>query len=501
MNSKTLILTSINESYVKILCEPGLAYELHDYFSFKVPNAHFNPLFKAKVWNGKIYLFNIKTGLIYKGLIKKVAEFCEERGYIWHYDNEDLYDMEFSVKEAEDFIQKLKPKFTPHQHQLDAFVHGIRMKRAVLVSPTASGKSFLIYLLSLYLLGKTFKKGLIIVPRVSLVTQLYKDFKDYSELNGWDVDSSCHMVYSGKPKETKSPLTITTWQSLQNMPAEFFEQFDFVVQDECHNTKAKVLTHIICSLVNAKVKLGVTGTLSNGEQVHELVVEGLFGPPKKIVDTSSLIQKKLLSDFEIKCLVLKYSQEDTKLVSKMTYQEEVNFLISNPRRNKFIENLALSLKGNTLVLFQFVEKHGEVLCKDLMKMDPSRQIYFVSGKVEAEVREEIRGIVEKSENAIIVASFGTYSEGINIRNLHNIIFASPSKARIRILQSIGRMLRIADQKTFATLYDIADDLRTKTRDNFTIKHFAERVKIYSEEKFKFKMYWIGVPENGTDKVP
>jgi superfamily II DNA or RNA helicase len=121
-----------------------------------------------------------------------------------------------------------------------------------------------------------------------------------------------------------------------------------------------------------------------------------------------------------------------------------------------------------------------------------RKVFFVDGDVETEIREEIRKIMETENDAIVVASFGTFSTGTNIRNLHNIIFASPSKSRVRNLQSIGRGLRQSDGKEMATLYDIADDLRHKKRMNFTLQHFVERVKIYNEEKFPFKIYNIGL---------
>ena len=162
----------------------------------------------------------------------------------------------------------------------------------------------------------------------------------------------------------------------------------------------------------------------------------------------------------------------------------------NAQRNAFVKNLTLSLKGNSLVLFNLVEKHGKVLFKMIEAEKGNRKVFFVYGGTDVEVRESIRAITEEENDAIIVASYGTFSTGINIRNLHNVIFASPSKSRIRNLQSIGRGLRKGDNKESAVLFDISDDFRVGKFTNFTLKHFVERVKIYEDEKFTYKFYNI-----------
>ena len=159
-------------------------------------------------------------------------------------------------------------------------------------------------------------------------------------------------------------------------------------------------------------------------------------------------------------------------------------------RSVFIKNLALSLDGNSLILFQFVEKQGKPLFNLIQTEAKERKVFFIFGGTEVETRESIRAITEKESNAIIIASYGTFSTGINIRNLHNVIFASPSKSRVRNLQSIGRGLRKGDNKETATLFDIADDMRIGKHANFTLNHFIERVKIYDEEKFNYKFYNI-----------
>jgi superfamily II DNA or RNA helicase len=297
---------------------------------------------------------------------------------------------------------------------------------------------------------------------------------------------------SGQEKNTDCRIVVSTWQSLYKMRRDYFSQYDVVIGDECHLFKAKSLTSIMTKLIDCKYRFGFTGTL-DGTQTHKLVLEGLFGRSKQFVKTRELIDQNVLANFKIKALVLKYKESERKQVSKMKYQDEIDFIVGNTRRNKFIKSLAVSLTGNTLLLFQYVDKHGRILYDEINKVTTSdRKVFFVYGGTNAETREQIRAITEEEENAIIIASYGTFSTGINIRNLHNIIFASPTKSRIRNLQSIGRGLRKGESKDKATLYDIADDLRNKSSVNYTLKHFSERIKIYSEEEFDYKIYNINL---------
>ena len=477
-----LSIYNINEVYVGIDCPEGASYELREYFTFQVPGYQFTPQYRNKLWDGKIRLWDTRTRRIYRGLVPYIVKFCEEREYDWEYDNE-VYDEEFSLSEAEQFISKLNLTLEPRDYQIDAFVHAIRTRRSLLLSPTASGKSLIIYLLVRYYSSRT----LIIVPTISLVSQLATDFADY----GFESDRFVHRIYGGEDKQTNKPITISTWQSLYKLPKKYFEQFDVIIGDEAHLFKAKSLASIMENLENSKYRFGFTGTL-DGTKTHKLVLEGLFGTVRKVTTTKELMTQGHVADFTIKCLLLKHGDSICQAAKNFTYPQEIEYLVLNESRNKFISNLALSLEGNTLVLYQFVDKHGVILHDIINKASTGQRVFFVSGNVDGEAREEIRKIVEKETNAIIVASYGTFSTGINIKNLHNIIFASPSKSRVRNLQSIGRGLRISETKTSATLFDIADDLRHKKHENFTLKHFAERIKIYSEEKFDFRIYKIGL---------
>ena len=484
-----------DEVYAKVTCEKHITKELSEYFTFFVPGYQFVPAYRNRIWDGKIRMFNLQTNQIYLGLLPYIESFCNERSYTFDYGDPrpDVED-DYSVYHAKKFVDSLNihargEPIEIREHQLDAYIHAMQKRRALLVSPTASGKSLIIYLIFRQLHQYQNLKGLIIVPTTSLVEQLYSDFGDYNDGEMTNV----HRIYQGKEKDTDKPLTISTWQSLYKLPKEYFHQFDYIIGDEAHLFKAQSLTTILTSCVNAKYRIGLTGTL-DGTKTHKLVLEGLFGTVKKVISTKELIDKQQLSNFEIKCLVLKHTDEECLKAKDKTYQEEIEYLISHEARNKFIKNLAVSLGKNTLILFQMVDKHGRILY-DMIKNTKNisnRKVFFIYGGTETTDREEIRKIMEIENDAIIVASFGTFSTGINIRNLHNIIFAMPTKSSIRTLQSIGRGLRQSDGKEIATLYDIADDLRYKKHMNYTLKHFLERTKIYNEERFPFKIYKIGL---------
>jgi superfamily II DNA or RNA helicase len=486
----TLIIEKRNEVYLTVDCDPNIQREISEFFTFYVPGYKFMPAFRNRMWDGKIRLFSQKTKEIYFGLYPYIKAFAEERGYHIVCGKDVDIDNKVDKEVVTKFSNSLGQKFEARDYQIDAIYHSLKRNRALLLSPTASGKSFIIYSLIRYythlIKEDVNNRILLIVPTTSLVEQMYSDFESY----GWNVKKNCHRLYSGYSNKTDKKVLISTWQSLYKLPKEYFKQFGVVFGDEAHLFKSKSLTEIMTKLIDCKYRIGLTGTL-DGAHTHKLVLEGLFGAVNKVTSTKKLMDKKQLSDLVVRCLILKHTESNSKIVANGKYQDEIDYLVSNKSRQNFIRNLTLKLKGNTLVLFQLVEKHGKGLYEIIReRTKQGREVFYVHGGVDTEEREKVREITEKSDNAIIVASYGTFSTGINIRNLHNIIFASPSKSRIRNLQSIGRGLRLGDNKVNATLYDIADDLTYKSKENYTLKHFQERINIYTEEEFDYEIHNI-----------
>ena len=482
----SLIISKKNEVHLHIESDIHVYYELADYFTFEVPGAKFMPTYKNKYWDGKIRLFNIQNGEIYVGLLDKIIQFCKDHEYTYEFKKNDYYGLPFEVnptisKEGvKDYVTSIS-KYKPRDYQVDGIYDALKHNRKLLISPTASGKSLMIYGIVRYFVERN-QNTLIVVPTTSLVEQMYKDFADY----GWDVGSYCHKIYAGKERDTDAQVIITTWQSIYKLPRKYFERFSVVVGDEAHQFKSKSLISIMTKLGNAKYRYGFTGTL-DGTQTHKWLLEGLFGPSYKIIKTDELMKKGHVATLDINVLLLKHPPNKFE-----TFEDEIQYIITHNRRNNFIRNLALDLKGNTLILFARVEGHGEPLY-NLINTNSiiERHVFFVHGGVATEDRERIREITESENNAIIVASYGTFSTGINIKNLHNIIFASPSKSRIRNLQSIGRVLRKGSNKSKATLYDIADDISYKSRRNYTLNHLIERIKVYNEENFNYDI--VNIP--------
>ena len=489
---ETIRIRKLNHSIIHVECERGVGAELREFFSFYVPGYKFMPAFRNRLWDGKIRLFNQINGQISAGLFPQIVTFAEKREYeikILESDygnpNEgNKINPEFMMK----FVDALKLPFKIRDYQFDAVCTGIQRKNAILLSPTGSGKSLIIYVLMRYLISSFEQDVLVIVPTTSLVEQMYNDFKTY----GYDVEKYCHRIYSGKDKNTTKRIIISTWQSIYRFQPDWFSRFGTVFGDECHGFKSKSLTTIMNKCVEAEYRFGTTGTL-DGALTHELVLQGLFGKVYRVTSTRELQDNDTLAKLSIRRIILDHNEEIKKNFGKKTYQEEIEFIVTNVKRNTFIKNLTLDLKGNTLVLYNYVEKHGKPLYNMIKdEAAENRKIFFVSGETAATDREAIRGIVEKQKNSITVASLGTFSTGINIRNLHNIVFASPSKSQIRVLQSIGRGLRKTDDGINTTLYDIIDDIIWKSRKNFGILHADERLRIYGREKFNHKTYRVSL---------
>jgi superfamily II DNA or RNA helicase len=486
-----LVISKVNDVFIRIECDTGVRQELADYFTFYVPGYKFMPAFKNKMWDGKIRLYDLRSLTLYVGLLDYVKKFAEERDYVVE-QNFNGHIAKINEEDVKLFRQKiLNVPFEPHEYQYTAVTHALRNKRALLLSPTSSGKSFIIYILTRFFFEAIKgKRMLLIVPTTSLVEQMRSDFLSYAQNDDGFDESMIHTIYSGKEKDTLAPIVITTWQSIYKMPKQWFEPFRMVVGDEAHTFQAKSLSSIMEKLTDCPYRFGLTGTL-DGTLTHKLVLEGLFGPVYQVTTTKALMDNDQIAKLDIKCLVLKYSDEECKQVKGKTYAEEIDFIVSHTKRNNFVRNLALSQKGNTLVLFNLVEKHGKPLFRMIQeKAAEGRKIFYVSGETAVDDREAIRAITEKEKDAIIVASLGTFSTGINIRNLHNVIFASPSKSQIKVLQSIGRGLRKSDDGRDTTLYDICDDLHWKTNKNFTLQHAGIRVQIYTKEQFNYKIHEI-----------
>ncbi len=485
-----------NEVFFNVECDMGVGFELNDFFSFFVPGYQHMPLFKMRAWDGKVSLYNQYKQELYIGLYDHLKEFIKARKYELELVESAAYgipgvESNILPEEITDYINTLKPEHLElREYQIAAIYNAIRFKRKTIVSPTASGKSFIIYCITQYILDNHDGDVLIVVPTTSLVLQMKGDFKSYGME---DPDDLIHTIpMDGKTPKKGCRIVISTWQSLMNVQSSWFNRFEGVFIDECHTSKSKELQKLLEKMANTPYRYGTTGSLDN-TKTHSMMIQAVLGPIMKVTTTRKLIDDGHVSDIDIQVVVLDYSKDTKAMLKKCDYQQEIDFIVAHDRRNKFLRNLALSMEGNTLLLFNYVDKHGKVLYDMIKEKAGDRKVFFVHGQVEAEAREEVRKLTEEAKNAIIVASVGTFSAGINIKNLHNVIFGIPSKSVIRVLQSIGRGLRKAEGKTHFRLFDIADDLSgSKKNKNYTYKHLIERLKIYTAEQFPYKIVEVKI---------
>ncbi len=499
----TLIVETVNNSFIYIDTEDCIAREMAEYFSFMTPNYKFMPRFKNGLWDGKTRLYNRMGSTLPAGLFGILSKFASDNDYkLIDRRTLSIYK-NATVDDIEAFCKDLNPHSSgkPIEHydyQIKSVVEAVSNERATIVSTTSSGKSLIIYSLIRWYERIVNKKILVIVPTTNLVAQMYSDFDDYASESEWWAEANVHQIYSGKKKESNVTTYVSTWQSLQRMPIDYFKQFDVILCDEVHGADAKSITGIMGKSVNASVRVGFTGTLKN-MKLHQLSVIGLFGDIKKVTTARELMDRGIITDLDIKFLILKYNDDiskeiNRKAVERVTssgkkiyrknYPFEIDYITQCHQRNLFISNLTSVLKGHVLILFTKVNKHGKPLYKLLSKrLDGKTNVHYISGETKVDGREKIRGTLEDETNGVLIASYGTLSTGVNIKNLDYLIMASPYKSEIKVLQSIGRVLRLRKGKRKAVLFDVVDDFRYKKSVNHCFKHFSKRFDIYKEEKF------------------
>jgi len=496
--SERIEIEYLNSVYMRVKADAGMKSELSEFFAFKPEGYQFSPKYKSRVWDGTIRLFQPMRPVLYVGLYPHLKKFCEQRDYILEAPAEIGEKEIIEDGYIEELAESINCKYKPRDYQIEYIENALKNRRSLSLSPTSSGKSLIIYLIQQHYYQTFGLRTLIIVPTISLVHQMAGDFVDY----GCDSDV-IYTIQGGVDKNTKAPIVISTWQSLIKQPKDWFRQFGCVMGDEAHTFQAKSLTKIMHNLEDCQYRHGFTGTLKSSEsKTHRLVLEGCFGEVKKVVSTKKLMDEGTVANFEVKAIVLNHSNEAKQNFKKAmaTVKESVKkwpaereFIVNHEKRNNFIRNLVWSLKDqNNLILFDLVEKHGKVLAP-LLETE-GRELHFIYGNTKGEERERIRHLVEndpdKKHN--ILASYGVFSTGVNIRRLDNVIFASSSKSEIKVLQSIGRSLRKAEDSQKAVLYDIADDLSVGSYENYTLKHFKQRIEIYSAEEFPFKIFTIDI---------
>ena len=481
-----IIIEKQNESYVQLKCDESMNHRVYCLFSAFQQGYRFNPRYKMKLWDGKIHCYSPITQMLPIGLVDNLINWCKGKNYTYDLrgldDFKEVVDYDDMTKEVNSYIKK----FNARDYQLKAIHASLSNKRGILLSCTGSGKSLMIYGILKYLINrKNKKKLLLIVPNVSLVEQMYTDFIDY----GWEnIENDVEKLYSGQDPTYRTPVLISTWQSLENKERDFFEDFQGVIVDEAHGVKANVVTRLMKQCVNAEYKIGTTGTLPT-EMADQLVINGVLGNIIFELKSRELIDLGYLTKIVVASIFLKYPEDFVKANKDRTYPEEVKTVEEYKNRNLSLNFVIDHSKPSDNILILVNHKDHLKSVKDYLNLAyPDRKVSIIMGEVKAKERESIRTGMEDEDGTLLLATYGTVSTGINIPKLHAVMLYANSKSRIKVLQSIGRGLRKHVSKNKVIIYDIIDDLSYKTRTgkahkNYCMQHYDERMTYYKEQEF------------------
>ena len=522
-----------NKVYAKVFAPAPQLYDraigcLNTSFSFKDPGAANNWEYKHGFYDGIIRLFDKSNNRLDLGLVTRACQMLrkgvpelkiEVAKPLWKVFKRPAGDI--SHDDAVSYLKKLKIKNTegtdvsPYDHQYSLFERGVNGRRMSMVACTGAGKSLAQYALSRWFVEVEKKKTLIIVPSAGLVEQMYHDFRDDY---GWtDIDNHCTLIYAdskdaltqaeknmlirlsiGEEAKMKD-VVISTWQSLVRKDPQFFTIFGAVIVDEAHGAKADELRRVVNQCVNADWKLGVSGTIPDSG-LDAALIEGSLGRREEIVRSKELIAKGILTPVEIHSLMLPYDMDLRPFVCRQDYRSEFSLVTGNGSRQQVVDVMInagqITTEQNTLILFK--HKESIDLMKEFIEKNyPQFKIYIIKGEVKAIDRERYRGEIERSIGNIVLATFGTMKQGVNIKLLHNLMFAEFSKSMYEIIQSIGRILRKHPKKAVARVFDIVDDCSYITRrgagnytENYAMEHYKQRLSYYMDENFPVVSYTL-----------
>ena len=526
-----------------------LRMRLMEDLSVFVDGYKFSPKFRAGVWDGKKYYFKMQKDMsmqIPKGLVGTVlkrfsANISEQ--YVPLKQPPTVTEQEIF-----DHAKLVGLPFEPYDYQINAVLHSFNQPRSILVAATGAGKSLIIYLIMTFH-ARQKRRGLLIVPNVGLAEQMQSDFLSYG-MTPEDLEKHFHTIYAGKEKNFNKLMTTTTWQSAILMNSYDFNALDYVLVDEAHLATGDSLQKLLATSKNCLWKIGLTGTLPKTYE-GRFTLAATLGKSDKIITPQGLIERGLATPVTIVTVYFNYLLSDKAKVKRLkNYQKEVKFIEEHFERNRYIARMVIQATakyGNSLVMYNSIS-HGEFLLELILmekfgldkpvileKVTPKRvelakeecpdadglfvlttmtpkdektlskfyspteidnikvlsdyHIYLIKGSIEGETRNEIRSLLEKVEDGMIIGSAQTVSTGMNVKRLHNFFAASSTKSSIRLNQSIGRGMRLHDDKDMLRYFDFIDDFSTTaktgrvTNKNYVLKHSYERLNEYIEHGY------------------
>lgn len=424
------------------------------------------------------------------GLARHVVSFCKKKGIETKIINEYGTARKSLIDSVDQFLDDLElNNFELYTHQTEALKYIAVKNRGLILSPTSSGKSLIQYIMTRFFNQLCEVKCIIVVPRIDLVMQMQRDFTEYSNPE-W-ISQNITLMGDGNIPDPDKPILITTWQSLHTKDQSFFDNYGALLTDEVHGADCDSQLSIIAKASHIQYRVGFTGTLKESK-TSELQLIGAYGDVFKTKTTRQLIDAGQATDVKVEIVKLKYKDKTVKrairaISNKSTgYRQCIKYINSYEPRNSLIIDIALKVKNNTLILINFIGTHGNIIYKmlnDRIEQEGlDKKVYYIHGNISTAERNQIKSELETIDNGILIASYGTSSTGMSIKNLHNLILAHPVKSNVAVLQPIGRVIRLNFNKKIATVYDLADQLP------FLSDHALLRQETYVSEQFKYSVH-------------
>jgi superfamily II DNA or RNA helicase len=479
-------------------------------FNKRISNWRFHPLVKKGLWDGYISFID-KTNRLPVGLWSELTQLCEKYKFQIEFSGLDkIIDYEFDEEDFRTWVAEFfsdHPKLVPRVYQIDACIPIIKYRKSISEIATSAGKTLIIFMIFGYLYTKgLIEKFLMIVPNTNLVLQTIEDFEFYNQDK---IDFVRQMIYGGSDRKVKNPnFIIGTYQSLIKLDTEFYESINSVCVDEAHHTQAKSIKDILSKCKNARYTFGLSGTLLQNGSTEALTIQAYLGPLVNNIPASFLIENKYATPVAIKVVKMQYLNDEMrmKLEDLRSRKEEVDgtkmleiekrLVVENQARFKFVCDFIAKTTKNTLVLFQNVkDSYGRRIYDYLRESTTDKNVYYVDGGTSINLRDDYIENMKVGENKILVASFNTFSTGISINNIYNIFFVESYKSEKIIRQSIGRGLRLFEGKEKVNIIDFVDDFSTGEKwknKNYLIRHSDERIKVYQEQGFPYKIYNVNI---------
>lgn len=532
-----VIFKKVNNSYAKVVWEHTSEdpYNQNPYttldnlYAIRPEGFMFDPKFKANrknrfsKYDGKVRLYKILPSLLPLGLVREAVRNLRNFGWKVEIDEEiisSFLDKTDYSELIDSFCRAIENAcgLSPRDYQRKILSLALRLKRSSFRAATGAGKS-----LAMYMIVRFFMKAinpqmnfLILVPNINLVNQLYRNFRDDY---GWkNIDEYVGMYHSDFTQSEKNlaigkKILISTWQSMGSMlekdkSAEYFSRFSCIIVDELHTAKndQSVINKVISSCGNAEYRFGLTGTIPR-HILNQKVLIGNFGEIQQIISSKELIDRGELSKAKIVEVKIPYDQYTIDLCRKKKIPLDAEYELSRLTSSheyaihSLIRDGYIKKDQNTLILMKYVE-NSEVdnMVKMLEEKHPDFKIRFAHGKVKVKTRDSILQEIESESGIIVVATYSTFGTGFNMKNLHNVIFSSDCKSYFKILQSIGRSLRVHKSKTMARIFDLhhmIEESYFSTRANKQMefksnlsRHYYEREDFYNEEEYPLEYHEI-----------